>query len=654
MSFWTARDRRRNRLSTITGAFVDQNQEAAFRNAVWPAWFKRSRTIVLLGSLAFLATGITDYYLIGLGGTSYALTIARLVVTGYGLAYVGYAGRLKDTRVADALLLGFLLLLASAFLSMVAARPSGLMFSAPACVLIVCVFCMMQMTRLEITAGGALYVSIGLPLVSVLAHQPTQIELAVTSVQLIVANLLGYFVCARRHEEAREIWLHQEALRASEAQFQTLARLAPVGIFHADAFGKCIYISARLGQMVGLSPTAAMGDGWLHAVHPEDRTRVFGKWRDFVERGADPAIEFRCARPDGTVVWVSGDAQKDFGQDGKLRGFVGTLVDITEKTKALQALEQHARELESSNAELQQFAYVASHDLLEPLRTISTYSKLIAQRYQKNLDEDGKEFLGYVTEAAVRMHGLINDLLNFSNVDSQVRPFVSCQLGEIAAMVVGGLDGSLKDMQARVTIESLPEVEADPLQMIQLFQQLIGNAVKFRDQQAPVVAVRSRREGRRWVICVADNGIGIPKEYRQRIFELMKRLHTRDRYPAAALVCRPAAESWNVTGDASGLNRIRPADPCSALRCRRGIRSALKKPATLLDRRPVQFGVTAPTTNDDACSASYTTVVMPSSESSSTDNVGTAFGKSPVFSVSRNACPGCNSTNIGMTSMSSL
>ncbi len=198
-------------------------------------------------------------------------------------------------------------------------------------------------------------------------------------------------------------------------------------------------------------------------------------------------------------------------------------------------------ELRRSNAELEQFAYVASHDLQEPLRMISSYTQLLESRYKDQLDEKAKRYIFYAVDGATRMQGLISDLLLYSRVGSHPRPLLRIDSHAALGEAIRNLGAAIAESHALVTNGDLPLVHADRVQLAQVFQNLIGNAIKFRGALSPRVHVTARREGATWQFCVRDNGIGIEPRHFERIFVIFQRLHSRDEYPGTGIglaLCR--------------------------------------------------------------------------------------------------------------------
>ena len=200
------------------------------------------------------------------------------------------------------------------------------------------------------------------------------------------------------------------------------------------------------------------------------------------------------------------------------------------------AREQTQAALQRSNAELEQLAYVASHDMQEPLRMIASYLQLVEQRYQDKLDADGREFIGYAVDGAKRMQVLINDLLTYSRVGTKARPFEPVALQEVVDTALAHLQISIQENDARIEVGGpLPVVSGDRTQLVQLMQNLVANAIKFHGSAAPEVRIDCADEGAAWRLRVRDNGIGIEPAYFERIFVLFQRLHGRGAYPGTGI-----------------------------------------------------------------------------------------------------------------------
>lgn len=208
-------------------------------------------------------------------------------------------------------------------------------------------------------------------------------------------------------------------------------------------------------------------------------------------------------------------------------------------------LEKTNAELLRSNTELEQFAYVASHDLREPLRKVKSYTELLAGNYKGQLDEKADKYINYITDGAVRMQTLISDLLSYSRVGRGNPKVEPTTLDAVLEQTLTDLSNTIDSTQAQITVKPMPTVQANPVQMGQLFQNLIANALKFRSEATPEIHIEAQWQTHEWLISVQDNGIGIKPQYAERIFEIFQRLHGRDKYPGTGIglaICRKIVE----------------------------------------------------------------------------------------------------------------
>jgi light-regulated signal transduction histidine kinase (bacteriophytochrome) len=210
-------------------------------------------------------------------------------------------------------------------------------------------------------------------------------------------------------------------------------------------------------------------------------------------------------------------------------------------------LAQKVDQLARSNAELEQFAYVASHDLQEPLRMVAAYTQLLAERYRGKLDENADKFIGYASEGALRMQALIQDLLAFSRVGRNDARCAEVDCDGVMKEILLSLGPAMQESGAVVTHGSLPVVCADRSQLTQVFQNLVGNAIKFRGKEAPAVSVQAEKSGEQWLFSVSDNGIGIAPEHAENIFVVFQRLHARTEYPGNGIglaICKKIVQHY--------------------------------------------------------------------------------------------------------------
>jgi len=219
--------------------------------------------------------------------------------------------------------------------------------------------------------------------------------------------------------------------------------------------------------------------------------------------------------------------------------------DITERKRAEEGLKQTMAELERSNEELQQFAYVASHDLQEPLRMVASYTQLLSRRYKGKLDTDADEFITYAVDGATRMQQMINALLTYSRVDTRGKDFKPTDCKSVLEAVLANLRVAIEESGAVVTHDPLPTVMADEVQLTQLFQNLIDNAIKFRGDEPPRVHISAKQKGAEWVFSVRDGGIGIDPQFAERVFVIFQRLHGKQEYPGTGIglaICQRIVE----------------------------------------------------------------------------------------------------------------
>jgi light-regulated signal transduction histidine kinase (bacteriophytochrome) len=200
-----------------------------------------------------------------------------------------------------------------------------------------------------------------------------------------------------------------------------------------------------------------------------------------------------------------------------------------------QELSKSNIELKRSNKELEQFAYISSHDLQEPLRMVTSFTQLLEKRYKDQLNNEADEYIEFIVEGAHRMKYLIDDLLAFSRLNTQPREIEIINLETVLNDVLSNLTVSLEESNAIITHDTLPTILADESQMWQVFQNLILNAIKFHGSNTPIIDIFANRDEKEWIFAVKDNGIGIGKEYQKQIFEVFKRLHTREKYPGSGI-----------------------------------------------------------------------------------------------------------------------
>ncbi len=334
------------------------------------------------------------------------------------------------------------------------------------------------------------------------------------------------------------------ALKEAEQQLRTVMESSPLGIYVTDANGKCLYANSAWQRMAGVSTAASLDYDWRNTVHPADREQVLKAWAAAARGDREFISEHRFQCADGTFFWARVNIAA-MRVAGRISGYVGMVEDISQKHALDAALEQKAEELARSNSELEQFAYVASHDLQEPLRMVTSYTQLLRKRYSRNFDGDASEFMEFIVEGGQRMQALITDLLDLSRVNTSRRAFEPVPFGPVLNDALAVLKMRIAETGAEITRDALPTVSGDARQLGQVMLNLIGNALKFSGKEAPRIHIGAQAEGAQWHFTVADNGIGIDARFFERIFVIFQRLHTRSEYAGTGIglaICKKIIE----------------------------------------------------------------------------------------------------------------
>jgi PAS domain S-box-containing protein len=326
-----------------------------------------------------------------------------------------------------------------------------------------------------------------------------------------------------------------------------------LGTWVWDIASDAVTWSDRFKAIYGLTPKAVLTrQDSLRWVHADDRKRVERSLEEAIERHTTFDMEYRIIWADGTEHWLASKGRVRRGADGGAEIMQGTVLDITERRAGEEslrerpALERTSAELMRSNADLQQFAYVAAHDLQEPLRMVSSYTQLLGNRYKGRLDAQADEFIVLAVDGAQRMQLLISDLLAYCQVGTSGQKLLETSAADALRLAVENLQGAIKESGGVVTCDALPTLLADPAQLTQLFQNLVGNALKYRGADPPCVHVSAKRNrARDWVFAVRDNGLGIEPRHFARIFLMFQRLHARDAFSGTGIglsLCRKIVE----------------------------------------------------------------------------------------------------------------
>ncbi len=361
----------------------------------------------------------------------------------------------------------------------------------------------------------------------------------------------GLTCCAIRDVSARRS--AEEVHRRTMEAYRMAVEVAEIGTWFWDVVKDQITWSGQFRKLFGLQSDAVLNyDEITRLIHPEDKPRIDAAIMAALHRDVPYDIEYRIVWPDGSIRWLIAKGRVRRNADGAPLDMQGTITDVTERKRAQEVLrqreaqERRTAELMRSNHDLEQFAYVAAHDLQEPLRMVASFTQLLGQRYKGRLDADADEFIDFAVDGAQRMQQLIKDLLAYCRLGTggQAPRRSSCL--EALDEALRNLSAAIDESGATITNDALPEVMADRAQLAQLFQNLIGNAIKYRSEHPPRIHVGVRAsESEEWIFSVQDNGIGIDAKYHDRIFGMFQRLHGRTRYPGTGIgltLCRKIVE----------------------------------------------------------------------------------------------------------------
>ena len=332
-----------------------------------------------------------------------------------------------------------------------------------------------------------------------------------------------------------------KALQQAEGALRAFMDAIPESAFLIEAEGSILSANSTFAQRLDL-PVDDLPGRNLYDLLDGDAGSAMRRYTREVMRSGVPT---RFTDQHGSRI-VDNLVYPVYDSDGRVSGLAVMGFDITERKQAEEDLAEKARELARSNAELEQFAYVASHDLQEPLRMVASFTQLLAERYQGRLDEKADQYIGFAVEGASYMQSLIDDLLSYSRVTSRARPFQPTDCAAVLQKALANLRVAIAESKAEINAGPLPTLMADGNQLVQLLLNLIGNAIKFHGDKPPQISVSARLEGETWVFAVKDNGIGIDPRYFERIFVIFQRLHSRrSAYPGTGIglaICKKVVE----------------------------------------------------------------------------------------------------------------
>lgn len=336
-----------------------------------------------------------------------------------------------------------------------------------------------------------------------------------------------YFVSIS--EDITERIKAEEALRDAEEKAKDLIQFSPTGIYEISFIPpRFTKVNDAMCRILGYSREELLSFDPERILDGESGQRFRERIRRQLSgENVDDTIEYTVRTKDGRTIFAILNT-RPINQDGKPVGAFVVAHDVTES---------HAREeeLRRSNAELQQFAYVASHDLQEPLRMVINYLSLLERRNQGKLDLKSLEYIEFAIEGGERMRRLIDDLLEYSRVETKGVEFAQVDMNLVVETALSNLKATADEVNAEITAGPLPSIMADSSQMVQLIQNLVGNSLKFHSKEKPMIQISATQENKEWVFSVKDNGIGMNMEYADKIFQMFQRLHTKDQYPGTGV-----------------------------------------------------------------------------------------------------------------------
>jgi PAS domain S-box-containing protein len=338
----------------------------------------------------------------------------------------------------------------------------------------------------------------------------------------------------------------EERLLESELRFRTMADCAPVLLWMAGADGRCEFFNQTWLKFRGRSMAQEYGFGWAEGIHPQEFQICMDTYMDaFRERRAFEMV-YRLRRHDGVYRWILDHGAPRYSPEGGFAGYIGSCTDITDRKDAEDALHVTSGRLTRSNAELERFAYAASHDLQEPLRMVTNYTAMLAEKYRAMHDAETDQYIGFAIDGARRMKDIIDGLLSLARLKHMdPKSFGKVDCDRIVKNAIQSLQLSIAEASAELHVSALPTVRGHSALLGQVFQNLIHNAIKFRRDEPPVIAIKAESNDGTWCISVTDNGIGMEMQYAERVFVVFQRLHSRSEYPGSGIglaLCKQVVE----------------------------------------------------------------------------------------------------------------
>jgi len=350
------------------------------------------------------------------------------------------------------------------------------------------------------------------------------------------ANLINSRIMERNNKELQE---SEQRCRQFVVQNKLILESAGEGIFGLDLNGRHTFVNPAAAKMLGYATDELIGkhshSTWHHtkpygSPYPVEECPIYAAYTDgYIHRGSDEVFW----RKDGTsfdVEYIS----TPIVENESIAGAVVTFTDITERKQLEVRIKQYSTKLEQSNRELDNFASIAAHDLGAPIRAVSGFAGLLQKRYKEKLGADADQYIANIVEGTVRMQNLIKDLLGYARAGTSEKPLVPVDINATIEKTLANLTFEIKESKAVISVDTLPTVYSDSTQLVQLFQNLVGNAIKYCSN-TPLIHIDAERKDREWLFRVSDNGIGIDPRQFERIFQIFQRLHSIDVYSGTGI-----------------------------------------------------------------------------------------------------------------------
>ena len=358
------------------------------------------------------------------------------------------------------------------------------------------------------------------------------IDVLYSARQVTINNEIMLLSIGHDVTESRKV---EKSLRESEERFRNLADNIPNLAWMADANGWIFWYNKQWYDYTGTTFEEMQGWGWQKVHHPDYVDTVTEEWSSKILEGEPYDNIFPLKGNDGDYRWFLTRITPIRDEYGKVQRWFGTNTDVTERKNIEENLQNTMDELKQSNKELEQFAYITSHDLREPLRMITSFLQLLERRYKDQLDQDANEFIKFAVDGAKRLDVMTNDLLLYSKITNKKREAIPVNFEQVLENALTNLKVQIEENKAIITHDSLPTIVGDEELKVQLFQNIIGNALKYRSQETPKIHISAIKEKNRYLFSIKDNGIGMSSKHLEKIFTIFQRLHTKEEYEGTGI-----------------------------------------------------------------------------------------------------------------------